>query len=175
MLERVIAERRWTVDGELPSSTEDKHGVRPIRIILPSIQHLQRPAVFLARAAGQVGTQVADTRGACRGIPPLRQGQAAARCCAAYDALGLRHLFMVKEAWQWVGGRRLGDAGYRPGACSILMAIQPIIAPRLPGRLVDTNVVCWAHRCGMGVRTKERFHASSFTPQRLPGAAADHG
>ncbi len=60
MLERVIAERRWTVDGELPSSTEDKHGVRPIRIILPSSQHLQRPAVFLARAAGQVGTRVAD-------------------------------------------------------------------------------------------------------------------
>ncbi len=95
MLERVIAERRWTVDGELPSSTEDKHGVRPIRIILPSSQHLQRPAVFLARVARQVGTPYADEGRACVRIPPLRQGQAHWGCCAAYDVLGLRHLIIV--------------------------------------------------------------------------------
>ena len=47
-------------------------------------------------AAGQVGTQVADVGRACMRIPPLRQGQAALRCCAACDALGLRRVFITR-------------------------------------------------------------------------------
>ncbi len=52
---------------------------------------------FLALAAGQVGKQVADEGGACGCIPPLCQGRAAVRCCAAGDALGLRQMFRVGE------------------------------------------------------------------------------
>ncbi len=46
------------------------------------------------RAAGQVGTKLADEGEACRGSPPLRYG------CTRWalrgrDALGLRHVLLV--------------------------------------------------------------------------------
>ena len=100
-------------------SVGDKHRVVPIISILSLVQDIQRPPTFfLALAAGQVGTQVADAGGACHSIPPLRQGRAL-RALRGLDPLGLRHLTVGNRV-----ERSVQDDGSQPlrvdahnGAC----------------------------------------------------------
>jgi hypothetical protein len=78
------------------------------------------------RAAGQVGTPIADAGGACLRIPPLRQARAASPCCAAGDALGLGHWLIVKEC---SAERGQDDGGQTRATARVHGVTMPIVLP----------------------------------------------